>query len=64
VRGGKGDVFLDCMSANRLLDKIKEAVYKESSGGEADAEAWVYDKIYFCCLHEQSFSFRTFLVLQ
>lgn len=47
VRGGKGDVFLDCMSVNRLLDKIKEAVYKETSGGEADVEAWVYDKIYF-----------------
>lgn len=48
---------------NRLLDKIKEAVYKESSGGEADVEARVYDKIYFWCSHEKSFSFRTFLML-
>lgn len=64
VRGGKGDVFLDCVSANRLLDKIKAAVYKGSSGGKADVEASVYGKIYFWCSHEQSFSFRTFLVLQ
>lgn len=63
MRGRKGDVFLDCMSANRLLDKIKEAVYKESAGAEADVEARVYDKIYFWCWHEQSISFRTFLML-
>lgn len=51
------------MSANRLLDKIKEAVCKESTGAEADVEARVYDKIYFWCWHEQSISFRTFLML-